>query len=384
LSRIKLLLALVVVTLSAGGVAAAQTGGAQTFPLPGDEVYPEGVAYSPGTGDFFVGSTTDGAVFRGNVGEPSVEAETLLEPGADGRSMAIGMKVDSSGRLFVAGGDTGRMFVYDTGSGELLGRFDNGADSTFVNDVALTPDGSAFFTDSMNPELYRVFPDGSGGYRQETYLEFEGTPIEYEEGFNLNGLAATPGGRYLFTVKSLSGQLFRIDTRSKEVVEIDTGGADLTNGDGLLLLGRTLYVVRNQNEVIVPVELSPDYSSGTAGEGFTDDSLMYPTTIAAYDGRLLAVNSQFDARDEGRQPDLPFTVSDIPIPQDAAPASASATAGSSATASATATATASATASGSAPSVPDTGGVPPGAVVLLAALLAGAGAISIGYTVARR
>lgn len=384
MSRIKLLLTLVVVTLSATGVAAAQTGGAQTFPLPGDEVYPEGVAYDPATGDFFVGSTTDGAVFRGNVGEPSVEAETLLEPGADGRSMAIGMKVDSSGRLFVSGGDTGRMFVYDTGTGELIDRFENGAESTFVNDVVLTPDGSAFFTDSMNPELYRVFPDGSGGYEMETYLDFEGTPVEYDEEFNLNGIVTTPDGRYLITVKSPSGQLFRIDTRSKEVVEMDTGGADLTNGDGLLLLGRTLYVVRNQNEVIVPVELSADYSSGTAGEGFTDDSLMYPTTIAAYDGRLLAVNSQFDARDEGREPDLPFTVSGIPIPDDAAPASTSATAGSSATASATATATASATASGSASSVPGTGGVSPGAFVVSAALLAGAGAIAIVRTVARR
>lgn len=375
MSRITLLLALVVVTLSAAGVAAAQTGSAQTFPLPGDEVYPEGVAYDPATGDFFVGSTTDGAVFRGNVGE-AAEAEPFLEPGSDGRSMAIGMKVGASGQLFVAGGDTGRMFVYDTGTGELIDRFENGAESTFVNDVVLTPDGSAFFTDSMNPELYGVFPDGSGGYEMETYLDFEGTPLEYEEGFNLNGIVATPDGRYLITVKSLSGQLFRIDTRSKEVVEIDTGGADLTNGDGLLLLGRTLYVVRNQNEVIVPVELSADYSSGTAGEGFTDDSLMYPTTIAAYDGRLLAVNSQFDAREEGREPDLPFTVSDIPIPEDAAPTPASATAGSSATASATA--------SVSAPSVPDTGGVSPSAFVLLAVLLAGVGVIAIGHTVARR
>ncbi|QIN82648.1 superoxide dismutase [Rubrobacter tropicus] len=369
MSDIKLLLALAMVALCAAGAASAQTGTAQAFPLPGDEVYPEGVAYQPATGDFFVGSTTDGAVFRGNVGEPGTEAETFLEPGADGRSTAIGMKVDSAGRLFVSGGDTGRMFVYDTETGELLDRFENGAETTFVNDVALTPDGSAFFTDSMNPELYRVFPDGSGGYSQETFLNFEGTPLEYEEGFNLNGIAATPDGRYLITVKSLSGQLFRIGTQSKEVVEIDTGGADLTNGDGLLLLGRTLYVVRNQNEVIVPVELSPDYSSGTAGEGFTDDSLMYPTTIAAYEGRLLVVNSQFDARESGTQAELPFTVSGIQISDGAAPASASTSP--------------SASASGVASPVPDTGGVSPNTLVLVA-LLAGACALAIGYGAIRR
>ena len=372
MSKTKLVLALSAIILAAAGTASAQTGGAQTFPLPGDEVYPEGVAYDPATGDFFVGSTGNGAVFRGNVGEPGTEAETLLEPGADGRSMAIGIKVDARGTLFVAGGETGRMFVYDTATGDLLDRFENGADTTFVNDVALTPDGSAFFTDSMNPELYRVFPDGSGGYEAESYLSFEGTPAEYVEGFNLNGIAATPDGRYLIVVNSTSGRLFRIDTGTKEVVQIETGGADLTNGDGILLLGRTLYVVRNQDEVIVPVELSPDYASGTAGEGFTNDSLMYPTTIAARDGRLLAVNSQFDARDEGRPPELPFTVSDIPIPQSAAPASASASA------------SAASSATGAASPVPDTGGVSPGALLSLAALVSGIGALALGYGVRRR
>ncbi len=355
--KTKLLLATLAIVLVTAATASAQTG-AQTFPLPGDEVYPEGVAYDPATGDFFVGSTGDGAVFRANVGEPGTEAETFLEPGSDGRSTAIGMKVDLEGRLFVAGGDTGRMFVYDTGTGDLLDRFENGADTTFVNDVALTPDGSAFFTDSMNPELYRVFPDGSGGFQTESYLNFEGTPAEYGDGFNLNGIAATADGRYLIVVNSTSGKLFRIDTRSKEVVEIDTGGADLTNGDGLLLIGRTLYVVRNENELIVPVELSSDYASGSAGEGFTDDALMYPTTIAAYDGRLLAVNSQFDVRDEGGRPDLPFTVSGIQVPGDAAAASSS--------------------------PVPDTGGLPLATLLPLVALLAGAGALAVGYAVVRR
>lgn len=362
--KIKLALAVVALVALTSGVASAQTGGAQSFPLPGKAVYPEGVAYDPATGDFFVGSTTDGTVFRGNVGEPGTEAETFLEPGADGRSTAIGMKVDDQGLLFVAGGDAGRMFVYDTNTGGLVDRFESGADATFVNDVALTPDGSAFFTDSANPELYRVFPDSSGGYEAESYLNFEGTPAEYTEDFNLNGIASTPDGRYLIVVNSGSGQLFRIDTGTKEVVQIETGGADLTNGDGLLLEGRTLYVVRNQDERIVPVELSADYLSGSAGESFTDDSLMYPTTIAAYDGRLLAVNSQFDASESGTDPELPFTVSGIQIPGQA---SASATA----------------SASASAVPVPDTGGPPVGMALALAALVVGAGALAAGRRVVR-
>ena len=335
--RILLVVAAILVCAGCGGTQAGQEEGAQTgrqsggetttqgggqleqgaariYPLPGEQVFPEGIALDQTTGDFYVGSTNDGAVFRGNVSEPRTEAEVLLEPGSDGRSTAIGMKVDAEGRLFIAGGDTGQLFVYDPGTGELIDRFSNGQEITFINDVALTPDGSAYFTDSMNPELYRVFPDGSGGYQFESFLSFEGTPAEYGEGFNLNGIAASEDGRYLVTVKSSTGELFRIDTQSGEVTLVDTGGADLTNGDGIFLDGQTLYVCRNQHEEIVPVQMSADFASGEVGEPFTDASFMYPTTIAVSGDRLYAVNSQFDER-EGGEPDLPFNVSGIQVPQ---------------------------------------------------------------------
>lgn len=303
-------------SLAFGGTAGAQEEAA-VYPLPGDQVFPEGIALEEATGDFFVGSTTDGAIFSSNVSEPGVEAGVFSPAGADGRTKAIGMKTDGVGHLFVAGGDTGQMFVYDVASGALVESFENGQEMTFINDVTITPDGSAFFTDSMSPELYRVFPDGAGGFEMETYLGFEGTPLQYEQGFNLNGIASSADGRYLVTVKSVTGELYRIDTTTKEVSLVDTGGTDLTNGDGILLRGQTLYVVRNQQELIVPLELSADFSSATAGEPFTEESLMYPTTIAQSGSELYAVNSQFDARETG-SPELPFNVSSVQIPEEAA------------------------------------------------------------------
>jgi sugar lactone lactonase YvrE len=185
---------------------------------------------------------------------------------------------------------------------------------TFVNDVALCPDGSAYFTDSINPRLYRLLPYEEGGYGFEPFLDLEETPLEYGEGLNLNGIAATEDGRYLITVQSNTGNLYRIDTRSKEVRQVDLGGETLENGDGILLDGRTLYVVRNRQGLIFPVRLAQDFASGEVGEGFTHPSLAYPTTIAAYDGHLLVVNSQFDRRRSGEEPELPFTVSSIEIP----------------------------------------------------------------------
>ena len=287
---------------------------ARIYPLPGEQVFPAGIVLQEASGDFYAGSTTDGPVFRGNVSEPGAGAEVFLEPGTDGRSAAIGMKVDAEGRLFIAGGMTGRLFVYDTSTGELIDAFSNDGENTFVNDVTLTPDGSAYFADSMNPELYRVYPDGSGGYEFESFLSFRGAPAEFGEGFNFNGIAASEDGRYLVTVNSSTGELFRMDTRGREVTPIVTGGADLTNGDSIFLDGRTLYVCRKGQEEIVPLVMSEDFASGEPGEPFTDASFMHPTTIAVSGERLYAVNSQFDRR-EGGEPELPFNVSGVRLPR---------------------------------------------------------------------
>jgi sugar lactone lactonase YvrE len=300
-----------------GGNGRSQTmqeaSGAERYVLPGEQVFPEGVAYRSDTGDFYVGSTADGTVFRGNVEGGSKEAEVFLEPESDGRTTAIGMEVDEEGRLYIAGGDTGRIFVYDTESADQIRRLDTpDAEATFLNDVAVTPDGDAYFTDSMRPVLFRVTSTGDGVGDAEPWLNFEGTPAEYEEGFNFNGIDATEDGRYLVAVKSNTGELFRIDTESKEVVEINLEGETLANGDGLLLDGRTVYVVRNEQGLIVPVKLSGEYISGEVGEPFTDPSFAFPTTIAKTNGRLLVVNSQFDKR-EG-EPELPFTVSSVEVP----------------------------------------------------------------------
>ena len=290
--------------------AAGDDSATRTFALPGRRAFPEGVAYDPATGDFFVGSTQSGAVYRGNVRDGSGETEVFLEGGADGRRGVTGMKVDGQGRLWISGRDSGRAFVYDAGSGELIKVLDTPpAASTLINDVTVTRD-AAYFTDSFRPTLFRVplTPGGVGDI--EPWLDFGRTPVRYRGGFNLNGIAATEDGRYLITVQFNTGELYRIDTKTREVTGVDLGGETLKTGDGLLLEDRTLYVVREVPGEIVPVDLSEDFASGRVGEGFSDPSLRFPTTIAGYGDRLLVVNSQLNTG----SPKLPFTVSDVPIP----------------------------------------------------------------------
>jgi DNA-binding beta-propeller fold protein YncE len=282
------------------------------YVLPGTTVFPEGIAFEQSTGYFYVSSTTDGTVFRGNLDEEMTEV--FLPGGQDGRTTAIGLEVDDNGRLFVAGGGTGQMFVYSTETGALLASFDNDQTTTFINDVAVTRTGDAYFTDSRTPILYRVTTDDQGDLVLEEWLDLTGTPIVYETGNNLNGIEVTPDGRYLIVVQSNVGKIFRIDLATQEVTEIVVPGATFVAGDGLLIRGRTLYVLRNRFEEIVKVQLSGDYTSGTLVSTSTDPSFQFPTTFTEAHGRLLVVNSQFDRRGPGLEPELPFNVSSVPVP----------------------------------------------------------------------
>lgn len=310
------------------GAQAAQptdpTTGTLTYTLPGDQVFPEGIAYDAVANAFYVGSTDDGTIFRGDL--ETGEVTVFAEGGIDGRTAITGVRVDREGRLYAAGRRTGQVFVYDTLGGGLLGRFDNGLDNdeTLVNDIAVTPDGAAYVTDSFSPFLYRIAPEALSATSRagaevatdqlDVFVDFTGTVFEYETGFNANGIVSTPDGTYLLIVSFNSGRLYRVEVNTKSVTEIELGGAVLTGGDGMALDGQELYVVRDDQATIAHVTLADDFASGSIGEEFTDQTFDYPTTMALLgDGTALVVNSQLDMQ-SGSQPNLPFTVSRITLP----------------------------------------------------------------------
>ena len=111
------------------------------------------------------------------------------------------------------------------------------------------------------------------------------------QGFNLNGIEATH--RQLISVQSATGKLFWIDPRSGVTREIDLGGVALTNGDGLLLKGRTLYVVRNQDNEIAVLRLSHRLESAQLTRTITDPAFDVPTTVDDFGRYLYVVNARF-------------------------------------------------------------------------------------------
>lgn len=288
---------------------------ARTYALPGDSVYPEGVAYDPTRNVFFTGSTSDGTIFRGDLG--SGEVKVFSAGGSDGRTAAIGMKVDAkTRRLWVCGGATGQVFVYHADTGALIRKYATPqVAETFLNDVAIAPNGDAYITDSRRPVLFKIGGSGTEPGELESWLDLTGTLIQYTPGAtNLNGIVVTQAGAYIIVVHSGAQKLYRISLSSREVWEINLGGV-AQGGDGMVLDGTTLYVLaRTQTgDGIVRIQLGPTYTGGTVKDTFRDDSFAFPTTIAKLDGRMLVVNSQFNARNAG-QPKLPFTISDIAIP----------------------------------------------------------------------
>jgi hypothetical protein len=286
-------------------MAASASDMPAAYELPGPDVFPEGIAYQPSQQAFYVSSTTDGTIFRAELDDP--QAKIYLPGGQDGRTDARGLHVDPFQRLWIAGGPTGMIWAYDTRTGDLITSLALPG-AVFINDVMFL-NGSAYFTDSMVSRIYRVYK-AQGTWHAEVFVDASDV-IEDQEGFNLNGIAKSLG-RYLIVVQTNTGKLFRIDTLTKRVAEIDLGGATVVGGDGIELRGRTLWVVRNSFELITKIQLSDDRLSGRVLSETADPSFMYPTTAALVGKRLLVVNSQFDER--GNFPQLPFTVSNVALP----------------------------------------------------------------------
>jgi sugar lactone lactonase YvrE len=261
-----------------------------TIALP-DGFPPEGIAIGPGPFAYF-GSRVDGSIYRANL--ITGEGRIIVGPGSPAVP-ALGLKTDHRGRLFVAGGPSGTARVIDLRTRTEVARYQLASGPTsFVNDVVLTPH-AAWFTDSLNQVLYKL-PLGPGG-RLPAQADVVALPltgdISFEPGFNANGIERTPDGRALIIVQTNTGKLFRVDPTTGDTKLIDLGAESVPGGDGLLLRGRTLYVVQNTFNTVAVIRLDAAGRSGTVVDRLTDSRFDIPTTVAAFANRLYLPNSRF-------------------------------------------------------------------------------------------
>lgn len=278
-------------------VAAAMLGGATPVgaaaPFPHTIVLPgahsaEGIATAGGS-TFYAGELFTGDIFRGDL-RTGAAAKWIDAPA--GRN-ALGIRVDEGdGLLFVAGGFTGQGYVYDLATGAGIATFQFGTPpGSIINDVIVAA-GAAWFTDSVQPHLYRVPILGARSVGAFSTLTLSGPAADLTGGFNLNGIAAAKGGTTLIVAHTANGTVYTVDPTTGASAPID--GADLPNVDGILFEAGRLWAVRNNDNRIDELRLSGDLRSAVLEQSITDPAFKIPTTVARWGNRLATVNAKFD------------------------------------------------------------------------------------------
>jgi sugar lactone lactonase YvrE len=238
------------------------TRSAVAFTLPERDLIPEGIAHDPQSGSLFVGSIYKRKLVRvaadGTIGDFVAPRDDLDGP--------LGMKVDVARRtLWVAApalpnmrGFTEAMrnraavLAFDVDSGQLRARHARTTPGPhLLNDLALTPDGTLFVSDSEAGEVLRLDP-ATG--------EFTAV-IPPGEVYYPNGVALSDDARTLFVadfVRGLTG--VRLDSGERFIVAHPRGA--FTHGfDGLYYHRGALIGVDNgvAQGRIVRLELAPTH-----------------------------------------------------------------------------------------------------------------------------
>ncbi|MDQ6526154.1 SMP-30/gluconolactonase/LRE family protein [Nocardioides sp. LHD-245] len=293
-------------------------GRAATYLLTGDPVDAsnpagskfEGIGADEKRGRFYVSEVTGGELHRGKVGTARTQ-EWLAGNGTDGRYTARGVTVDAKGRVYVAGGPNGisnggpngidpagtdnasrpDLWVYAK-SGELLAALQIPGKPVFLNDVAIGPDGAAYFTNSKDAEIYRV-AQGKNGWSVRLWADAT-AKIAGQPGFNLGGIVVSADEKALVVAQGNTGRLWRFALATGKVRQVRTGGADLTDADGLVLQGNRLTVVRNFKKQIATLRLSADGRKAKLIRQRASSPDRVLTTAKAIRGQILYVDSKFD------------------------------------------------------------------------------------------
>ena len=171
----------------------------ESYPIPGDTFFPEGIAYDAHQGVFYTGSIGNGDILKVDV--QTGNTSLFASGSAQGRPTCNGLKLDAKGRLWVCGGTQNKIQVLNP-DGSLLKNWNLTAFSAtgFINDCILD-DQYVYFTDSWNQQVYRTNVAASQPGEIERWLTFTDAQIPYAPtGVNANGIEMTPDGRYLILV----------------------------------------------------------------------------------------------------------------------------------------------------------------------------------------
>jgi sugar lactone lactonase YvrE len=286
--------------------------------LPGDELYPEGIAVSR-SGTFFIGSLREGLVLRASAAS-HFRAKPFIPAGSNGLVGVLGLLVDeAAGTLWVCSSDLPRSRLagtaktalksFDLNDGAPRGSFEFPGGGR-CNDLAIDSHGTIYATDSASPRLLRLVR-GAGAL--EVWLEGEGLA-----GY-LNGIVADGRDR-LHLVTSDAGGLLRIGVQPDGragVVQTVTLSRKLTGPDGIEMFDDDTAIVVESSWNVSRIDVT-DNDGRPTGLVSQIARVRRPTTLALWDGAAWIVEAQLlslNNPDAGGSPELPFVVFRVELPR---------------------------------------------------------------------
>ena len=264
---------------------------------------PEGFAI--GKGHTAYNGSVDGSIFKMDLRSGEGDVLNPQETPNPYDCLKLGMRVDSrTNNLFVAGCWYENLLVYDADSGEVKAEYQLGPMfESLVNDLAITKD-AVYITDSFLPYIYRLplaknggLPDNADGVTTidlpaEFIMDWEGDCC------GGNGIVATPDGKTLIIGHSLLSALYRVNPVTGEVIEIEVSPPLTGFLDGLVMHGRTLYIMNPAWETVQVVELDKEMLTGEFVGTITDPSMSGVASGALFGKSLYVNNAHYDAFDE--------------------------------------------------------------------------------------
>lgn len=303
LARDERFLALVAAAQTAHGRLAASS---LAFSLPQRELIPEGIAWDPASGDFFVGSIRQRKIVRVHLDGGVARSSDFAAFPAAPLYAVLGMKVDDQrGLLWVASygskgmigmnpEDEGRasLVAFSIADGKVVSHDELREGKNLLNDVAIADDGTVYVTESEGASVYR---------KRSLTSPLEKMTISARL-FYPNGIAVSSDQKFLYVAHFPRIVIIDRVTGTTEPLAEATGV--VTGGiDGLYRSGDRLIAVMNGlgKPQIVSFSLSDD---GRAAESMTvlennAPQFAIPTTGAvARDAIYVIANSHLDALNE--------------------------------------------------------------------------------------
>jgi sugar lactone lactonase YvrE len=313
---------LILAAFGAGTAALAVPRDTRDIALPGEAAYPESIT-AAADGTLYVSNFAGGGVTRIKPGASS--GEVWIAPGAFETRSTFGVLADeASGTLWVCSNDLSALgingpsdvkgaalkgFDLKTGAGKVSAQFP--VSPAICNDIAIGPDGAAYVTNTLGPQILRLKP-GS-----QTLEVWKSDPLFAPEGkeAGLDGIAfGTDGNLYVDTFTK--AKLFRIDVKDGKAGAVTplTPSRPLVLADGLRPLGDGSFLLAEGGGRLDRVTFSGDTAKvevlrdGVAG-GVTGVAKLAATAFITV-GQLAVIT---DPARRGTKPELPFRVLAVPL-----------------------------------------------------------------------